>query len=433
MTTTSQTFELDKSKVFVAGLFWTPLHSATTSARMAEVQKLAQEGDGADLFVMRTSGVPQVGLGSSSSIGRRQTDGIQKGMYSAAAVISKTVEVEGGEKSFLCAVKIDSNRYYYCAQSEGIILHDGDIIGSEDEIRARMMSDVAGNDWKLIYAPRHWTITGSSDREFQSFLPVNGKGRVAYKTWWALRPISNGKINFRRILPLLVIGLLVVGGFSGWKYYEKQKMEKELAELAALQAAAASGKSQQPVVLPWKNSPSAIDFVAGCDSASASLVHHWPANWKMTENTCTNGVYTFGWARPEGAWLSQLLEIVPNANLAEDGNTATLQVPFKLVPSADEGAPEAVSRMRYLNNLSQQLSLGITFTRVAPPAPLPGVQAPPPPPYKEFDWKINGKSIPPALLAAQMQGPAFRITRITTVYKDGSTIWNLEGKQYVRN
>ncbi len=151
-----QTFTFGR-RVFVSGLFWQPLPGASAHQRKLEMKEVAEEQD-FDLAVQRTSGMPQAGFGALA-------DGVKPGMLSVAAMVSKSLEVANRDRSFLCALPVPGNKWLYVAQREGVLLHDGDLLGTEESIRARLHNDLSLADWQTVFAPAQWGIPNATERQ----------------------------------------------------------------------------------------------------------------------------------------------------------------------------------------------------------------------------------------------------------------------------
>lgn len=425
----AQTFEVGKGRQFVAGLFWQPLPGATASARKAEIEKIAEE-QRFDLAVIRTSGAPQVGFGST-------TDGLKQGMLSAAAVISKTVELDHGVRNFLCATEVPGGRWLYVAQREGVLLHDGDVLGGEDEIRSRLLTDQSLSDWETIFAPGHWAVSDAIEKTFIDFLPKRG-GKLDYKKWWGLKPVRRNWGELAReywyLIAIIVLGLGGAYGYSRWQQYVA---EREMAKLAAEQAAQSAALANTPVKQehPWKQAPRAMQFVAGCSAAMSKIKTLWPGNWTLKDITCANGAVTVVWQRQETGWIKHLLAVEPNAVISRDGSSASLTIPMPAFNGEDEAAP--AERDRTLEMFSGAQQYGFKVSVSAPPVPtaLPGDKPNGQQPvrdWRELAWSVVGSSLDPAITVPAMDGNGFRINRIQVVWSGGVMNWNLEGIQYVQ-
>lgn len=225
----NHSFELEKGKLFVSGLHWQALSGGPSEVK-AEVEKLAAL-EGFDLAVWRVSSVQQVGFADTKK-------GFKAGMMSAAAVVSKTIDEEEDVRDFLCGIPLPDGRYLYVAQSEGVILPDGDSIGTAEEVRGRMLADMSvGKDWAKIYAPLAWGMQGAAERSFEDFLPQKN-GKIDYRhKWWVLKPIKTSIRSVAKIvLPIAALSILIGAGMVSYKRWQIAKANAEAAAAAAAMA-----------------------------------------------------------------------------------------------------------------------------------------------------------------------------------------------------
>lgn len=417
------TFILDK-KTFVTGLFWQPL-TGLEADHKKESKKLAKELN-FDLAVRCTTAVSQIGFGAAK-------DDLKPGMLSTAAIVSKSIEVESGQRDFLCAAEVEHGRFIYVAQRGGVILHNGDIYGEEDEIRARILADLSLGDWPMIYAPDHWAVSyNAKERKFIDFIPKKGD-KFDYKKWWALQPVdrmatATGNPS-RYIVPLLLITVVAGGGFYGYhKWQEKKRIE---AERQAMLAAIAAGQAVA-IPHPWKDMPRVLAAMNDCQKAMGQVSTFWPGNWTPQDGTCANGTFTISWKRKEYGWIEHLKAVEPKAILSADGTTASLSVPIEATPGEDEALPDENTRVIAMQSIAQQYKLSIVLTSVAQPPALTGQQAPVQD-WREMKWAIQGLTLPPAIVLKALDGNGFRATQLQADFnQNGAIKWNMEGTQYVK-
>lgn len=422
MSNSNNFFELDKSKVFVSGLFWQPL-SGAASERSKETKRLASEMK-FDLAVWRTTTALQVGLGSTS-------DGLKPGLLSAAAAISKTLEIESGARNFLCATEIPGGRFLYVAQREGVILPDGDVIGGEDEIRARLLSELSLGEWPLIYAPEHWGIHESAiERPFADFLPKKS-GKNDYKKWWRLRPVdpwSSIRLKPGKIIVFVaIIAVLAAGGLYAYNEFQSRKV----AEQARFDNISVPVK---PVEHPWKNQPDAHAFLSSCTTAMGQVKSLWPGNWIPQAITCANGSLSMQWKRQEYGWIKHLQAVEPNAILEPDGETASLSIPLAFTNGTDDLLPKENERTLAMYGAAQMYRFAVMVTGLPAPVAMPGQENanhPQMQEWRELKWAAKDIMLPDVILSA-LDGKGFRITRAQAVFTGGLIIWNMEGTQYVQ-
>lgn len=418
------TFKLDRA-VFVSGLHWQIL-TGKPSAFKSEIKDLAKQLS-FDLAVLRNTGVPQVGLGAIN-------EGGGVGLLSAAAVVSKTVEVESNQRDFICAAKLPDGRFLYVCQSEGVILADGDFISSAEDVRSRMLEDLSvGKTWEAVFAPIEWGLSGSSERDFVDFLPrKNGKADLNH-SWWALKRVEMSPFAPMKklALPLVAIAALGAGvyGFQVW--------QAEQAEAARLAAAASGDAAAPPPPPPWTTKPRASAVVGACMSAFGKVGTFWPGNWSPTSAACNvaAGSLTLSWKRGEYGWAKHLLEIVPDATIAPDGALATLVIPLQLgVEKADEALVAERVRSAQMNNAAQELRVQFSMAPPAPAAVLPGAASTPAPvqAWHELAWLLKANGLSPESLVPAFDGPGFRVGSVTALFDGGKISWEIEGVQYVQ-
>jgi hypothetical protein len=418
-----QTFEFGR-RTFVCGLFWQPLPGATARLRMGELQKMAEE-QGFDLAVLRTSGIPQAGFGS-------QLDGIKPGMLSAAAMISKSLEVANRDRSFLCAMEVPGKKWLYVAQREGVLLHDGDLLGSEEVIRERMMTDLSLTDWQTVFAPSHWGIRRAVDRKFEELLPKKGD-KYSFKKWWEIRLIRNIWLDLIRNNPkihaLLIALALIFGGYQLWEYFQtKQELEalqkKEVAEQAARELAAAEQ--------PWKKQPPAAQFVAACNTALDQIKTFWPGNWVPAKTLCADNKLTFSWMRQETGRIDHLLALLPNADISPDGNQATLIIPLGLPAGANETLPKERERLLGMLDFSQRYGVELNIKNTNGKSAVLGQPALTDGTWNTLEWSLRDTLLAPATILPVFDSPGLRISRISLTFSEGKMKWTMEGTQYVQ-
>lgn len=408
-----QTFEIDRGKVFVAGLFWHPV-SAVVKVQKQQIRTLAAEQK-SDLCIVRTTGVPQVGLGASA-------DGVKPGMYSAAAVVSKTIEVEASERDFICATEVSNGRWFYVAARDGVMLPDADMVGPEDAIRARMLQDFSIGNWGMIIAPSHWGISNAKERSFATFLPSK-KNKLKYHKWWALKPVASKPFNF--LPPLaIVVSLAVIAGV-GLDYWKK----KQAAERAAAEALA---NQKPPPPPPWHTTPKASVVVDQCMLAIDRLTTLWPGNWDPQSISCAKGNLTVTWKRAENGAVDHLLMLGKGVSVAEDGNSAAQVIPFDVMPGAIEDVPPRLQRLMEMHSAAQQrgIPLIIGAEKAAPILPGMAPNAPGLMPWAEIRWSIKGVGLTPNSIVGILDGPGFRVDSIQASISKGLLKWSLEGTQY---
>lgn len=423
LASTRQTFEFGK-RTFVSGLFWQPLPGSTAKLRKTELRKMSEE-QGFDLAIQRTSGVPQVGFAATS-------EGVKAGMLSVAAMVSKSLEVANRDRSFLCAIQAPNGLWIYVAQREGVLLHDGDLLASEDTVRNRMMTDLSLTEWQTVFAPDHWGISGSLERRFEDLLPRSGE-KYSFKKWWEIRPVRNTWADIIQDNQMLYIALaLLLAAMAGYYFWSKYQTQKQLEELARLEAEEQIARESVKEEQPWKKRPAAQQFLTACTTAIGSIKTFWPGNWDPARLHCEGQTLTAQWIRRETGTVEQLLSFEPQATFTLDGNQATLEIPLEMGPPKNTDVlPGARERTLALIAASQRYGIGLMLedpqaTRaLGEPAPSES--------WKTLNWTLAGTHLAPATLIPHIDGEGFRITQIKLTFEEGGTMtWTMEGNQYVQ-
>lgn len=416
-----QTFQLDKHRTFVSGLFWQPLSGGSADMRR-ETRTLATELD-FDLGVWRTN-FPQVGLASRSN-------GAKSGFVSAAAVIASSIEKLSNARDFLCAVQVPDGQWLYVAQRDGVILPDGDLIDDEDVIKTRLLQDISLGNWELVYAPDSWGITGKAQqRNFEDFL-TEKRGKIDYKTVWDLQPINklNPSIRIGSGSLILILCALGAGGWYGYQQYQEWQSAKLAAELAA------SGQLPK-LPHPWKDLARAPAYLKACRTSMSQVVSLWPGDWTPGEGRCAGNAFNLEWSRGDHGWIEHLLHINPKMTIANDGNKASLSVPINIKTGEDELVPTEAERTLAMNIAAQKYGFKISLSPVPPPPPPPppkdGEPPAPVPDWREINWAISPTTLPPEIMVQALESQGFRIKTIKSTFSNGRFTWSLEGTQYVQ-
>ncbi len=384
------------------------------------------EEQGFDLAVQRTSGIPQAGFGAT-------TDGIKAGMLSVAAMVSKSLEVANRDRSFLCAMRAPNGLWIYVAQREGVLLHDGDLLATEEVVRNRMMTDRSLTEWQTVFAPEYWGISDSIERSFEDLLPRHGD-KFSFKKWWEVRPVRNPWLDFFQdnLAFYIIIGILAAG-LTGYHFWTKYQIQKQLEELARLEAEEQAARAAIKEEQPWKKLPSAAQYAQSCESAIFALKTLWPGNWDPAGLYCKERVLTVKWLRRDTGTLEQILAFEPQVVISPDGNQATLEIPLELgPPQKDDVLPkEQDRRISFLSNAQRyglELQLKDPQTGTVLGQALTKDES-----WKGLNWALVNTSLTPSSLIAHLDTNGLRITQIHLSFNEsGAMKWSMEGNQYVQ-
>lgn len=417
---------------FVLGLFWQPLSGVTPADRGKEVRSLAQELS-FNMAITRDSSMHCVGFAKASQA-------LKAGAFSAAAIVSKTLEVEEKARDFIFVSALPDGQWAYVAQRDGVILPDGDqAFASEDAARARLLEHMSIGDWPLVIAPAIWGVGGAVERDFVDMLPRRKGGKIKVHKWWRLLPVDRRRaaVSMHAGKAVLVgaIAAAAIGGglyYKNWKDARDAKLAAEAAAAAAMQLNA-SGQVVRPEN-PWKSLPLAGDMVRAC-LAALSTQRVFPGNWDLTIIECGGGQLSLSWKPRSGGWIKHLKEIEPAATIAVDGSTASVSVPLSALKAGyDEAAPVQNERLIHMYSTAQAygVSFGVKPAQAISAPALPGqdVQAPQVF-WQEIKWLAEGVHLPDVVLAA-LDGPGFRMSAMRGQWVNGSFVWTMEGTQYVQ-
>lgn len=419
---------------FVLGLFWQPLSGNTAADRGKEVRSLARELS-FNLAITRNSSMSCVGFAKSSHE-------LKAGSYSAAALVSKTLEVEQKVRDFIFVSALSDGRWAYVAQRDGVILPDGDrAFASEDAARAHLLDHMSLGTWPLVIAPAIWGIRDSVERDFIDMIPRRKNGKIDVHKWWRLIPVDRRQAavaaHAGKVALLVFVGAAVIGGgmyYKHWKNAHDARLASEAAAAAAIAMQVdASGQIIRPEN-PWKSQPLAGNMVRAC-LATLSRMKVFPGNWDVSGIECANGQLTLSWTPRPGGWIKHLKEVEPRAMIALDGSSASVSLPLPSMETGhDEEAP--VLNERLIAMFSTAQTYGVSFSTapvkvIAAPA-LPGQEIQAPQVFwQEINWLAEGVSLPDVVLVA-LDGPGFRMSAMRGRLVNGNFVWSMEGTQYVQ-
>lgn len=423
-----------EGEAFALGLFWQPLSATTPAERSKEVRSLAQELS-FNMAITRNSTMHCVGFAKANQA-------MKIGVFSAAAVVSKTLDVELKARDFIFVSALPDGQWAYVAQRDGVILPDGDqAFSSEDAARARLLEHMSLGDWPLVIAPSIWGINGSIERDFLEMLPRKKNGKLKVHKWWRLMPVDRRRAAVTAHAGKIALVALVAGGLiGGGMFYKKWKTERDarLASEAAAAAAVAMQVGADGQIIrpenPWKTQPLAGDMVQSC-LAALSGQRVFPGNWNLSTIECAGGQLKISWQPRAGGWIKHLKEVEPTAMIAVDGSSASVTVPLpELKTGHDEAAPVQNERLVHMYSTAQ--AYGVTFSvndaqAVSAPV-LPGQEAQAPQVFwQEIKWIADGVVLPEVVLAA-LDGPGFRMNAMRAKWVNGNFVWTMEGTQYVQ-
>lgn len=415
-----------KTIELVAGLSWHPLVPDNFKSGLVP---LAQDFD-LDLYVYRRSDHSVVGL-------TKKEDDVKEGQIPFALVaVDHFLQENGSPANALVAVAHpdEEDKYLYVMVHEGFIVVDGDQLGTEDEIRSRIMSDFSMGEWDLVVCPEHWRMSGSREADFAEIVPAKLKIQPA----WRLKSV---RLSWTRTaMKAGVLVAILFAGFYGYKYWRAAEAAKQ-AMLRAAQEAAALEEARKAAVVrePWPLKPTAAAVVNAC-SASLAKIGVIAGGWTFGKFACDGQSASVTWNHiGTAAWNEHMSKLFPDAVLSADGANATLSVKLpELKPAGDKGdeIPRAADRLARLRDLPSKYGIGVTIADAAAPmAPqIPGVMQPPPmapAKWKEYSVIFNTTLSPKTALRA-IDAPGFRIVSIDASLKGSALNYEIKGVQYAK-
>lgn len=422
-------FEIDGMR-FVSGLFWQPIATESAQDRNAEIASLARELS-FDLHVIRRTTTHCVGFAATSGE-------LKTGVMSAAAVVSKSLEVQSETQNFIFASSLPEGGWMYVIQRDGIILPDGDrYFEDEEDAKVRLGEDIGMGDWAGVFCPESWHIANTSDLSFEELLPNEDEGRRELHNWWRLAPVDTKavavKLGIKVVLGIALV-MIAVFGFQKYRDYRAQwEMEEALRRAQEEQARLAQ---VQPPTNPWKELARAPVFVDGCLKALDQVNLHI-GGWGVKSITCDGGSLVVAWSPLPGGWTSHLKAQEPRAAISVDGQLATVTVPLERMEfGPDESVRPLEPSILDVRRVADQMGVALT-TQVISTAnafDMPGQQGSVVPPPTWQTIQITADNI--LLLRDVASGfdlPGFRVRKIDATMKDSVVIWKIEGAQYVKN
>lgn len=318
---------------FVVGLRWQALKSSVHYMR--EARQFGKDHD-MDIVVIREGLVTQGGFVSKKS-------GVTKEMYSAASVLT---DVLGA--SWLSVFRLDDNLYYLVAADKSAVIPDSDIIGTEDQIRTRMVELNSMFEWNddQIIAPEIWSF-GGVEKPLDSLLTAQN-----VKKKHKLKQLTFGlskKEWFRFSAAGLVLGAVGIGAWTYFEFERRLAHEQQAkieaarrAELARLDEDQRRQIASSALTRPWTLKPRPSQMLSLCEGAIYSL----PVTiggWVFEKAQCTPGKLDSTYKRTTGAtnvdFMHEFALVFPGnsitAEIKEDSE-ASFTVPMNMSAGGDD-------------------------------------------------------------------------------------------------
>lgn len=146
-------------EAYAVSLFWQPLSDPDDP--MSEIKETSESVlDGADVFVIRRSGVSQYGLGISE-------EGHDAGQGSAAIALA---EYFADKASFVSVFKVPEGWWFLAVRNDLILSEEDVLYLNEEDAQRAFFSMMAVPDWGCKIAPEEWGIEGTEEADLEEIL-----------------------------------------------------------------------------------------------------------------------------------------------------------------------------------------------------------------------------------------------------------------------
>lgn len=408
---------------YASGLFWQMFPSSNELRQ--ESGKIADQMGFKFWISRKNQGVVQAGFADLQKLPPK----VRSVAFEMAERVAQSGVDINGTRSIpqnwigIFSVPLVEGSWFYLSVRNGAIMGDSDMVGGFDAIVEKIHTD-GGMSWDVVItdepSARHFSqfFSGIAHSVFDSYAVLQKPSGRNF-----LSPI---KVNaLAKIGRLALIGLLVVGGIKGYQFYKEKQAEKE-AEIARLAAEAEMLANAAKVVPPWHLRPTPSAAIAACANAFTSIS---PGGWQMTSYVCDvdSGSASFSFS-PDGMPLWSVMDAAPSVRIAN--NQAQLQT--KIVIQSNEmqqkdALLKPMDAMKAFNDMLWRLGLTPSISEQPQAAQLPGDKAPPPPPWRIYQFSVNTAMLLPESVMSAIAMPGIRIGKV--VYEQDS--WRLEGNLYV--
>jgi hypothetical protein len=390
---------------FAFGLRWTSAGSRSTLTQEAQA---AATAEGAN-YVAIHAAYNQFGLARLPSGGNVLQDWLFR-PRSGAAAIAMAVGAAA-----LAAFPLDDGRWIVLAFDRKGILPDGDLIlGNETAARERIAGLNAQSPavWRKRFVPEQWGFPDSKGVHAADLLQGHWAPRLKALTLL----INRDRLRLAAMVSAAALG---VGGFAC------------LERLAAPPPApVAYAPLPKPVAAKWAPATLSIDqcLLELGDAERLRAV----AGWLPSKFTCQPGKSLFiDFTRTGIGQISAMVDLLPSAQLSEDGRSATLSLPLDPLPQISSIGPfDPEARYRVIGlDLGQRLNGAFSFQSAR--KPLPGENDPiSSTPWMQFTWSYR-TGAPPAVWASALSHFG-SIDIESLVHAPNDNLWLVSGSLYAR-
>jgi hypothetical protein len=327
-------------------------------------------------------------------------------LFSLAAMVA-----DSREQPWLGVFKIDEGLWWYVAvRDEHAILPDGDVIGGQEEIYAARERHSGFTDWNYIEGDL-------------SLLEEFIDGIEAKPT--RVKSLAGPNIQLGPLMAGTFALAVAVGGAGYW--WSEQKAAQERARAAAIQRMRAelSGQAQPAQAMsPVQGLPAPDEWLMACKQVIAPLPLS-QNGWVLDQVGCVANSVVVRWASQDGATVAGR----PAGIVSVQGDAVEQTIPLKGLKGQSPNDTVALGDAKLtVRAWAQAAGFELAMDEAAPPAPLPGANAPqaaPAPGEVKFAMAMGGVS-PFGLDMSAL--PGLRLTKIQSTDKG----WRIEGTIYGR-
>lgn len=397
-------------KQFIFGLHW-----QITGKSKVQLKKLAEEFDSQYFAQIKMESTDnQAGFVESklSSLVRR------KRTYSFAASVAKHYEQF---PNLIAVFKIDEGIYSCVFTKENVIMPQGDLIGTQEEIKnaiIEMLSII--HDWDNIIAPDEFNLDAQESPDIESFVT----DIKAISSHYKIRPVS---VNYSKYL--LAISL----PFAVYFILGDTIQDAFISKPAPVVKPTLQRKpviSHPKVVYPWKDLVSNINFWSACQQPRISFI---VPGWKFNQFACNRKSVSVRFSRLSGSILDIKHKFAP-VFFSIDGQSAfwTQKLNVEQEESNETGVEELTELQEAyvrLNQLSQlhsfklELSVEKNTPGIAGRADINGKG------FEELKFNILSEILTPGQIIELIGVKGLYINEI--IINEPGT-WQIKGLQYVR-
>lgn len=277
-------------ETYAVSLFWQPLQDPDNP--VLEIRETA-EGvlDGADVYVVRSGGAPQYGLGLTE-------EGHAPSQIAAAISLTETFS---DKSSFVSVFKVEEGWWFLAVRNDLILSEEDVLYLNEEDAQRAFFSMMAVPDWGVKIAPEEWGIEGTKEADLEEILRQARPSRL----------VKLGAVRGAKFMAIVgVIALIVLWGlYQLVGVFMGGDQQARIAPMVAPKIFKKQTVKQERVYKPWEKLKSTHDVLVNCTHGIRSIVVPTPG-WEMNQVTCDGYGVSTQWTRTYGriSWLKEALQ-----------------------------------------------------------------------------------------------------------------------------